>query len=47
MIDAIDTISRAHAPAGSASVAVIDGWPSNRINIPLCAAGVNFSLRGF
>ena len=34
MIDAIDTIGRAHAPAGSASTVVLDTWPNNRINIP-------------
>jgi len=34
MIDAIDLVGRAHAPAGSASAVVIDAWPNNRINIP-------------
>lgn len=34
MIDAIDRVGRAHAPAGSASAVVIDAWPNNRINIP-------------
>jgi N-carbamoyl-L-amino-acid hydrolase len=34
MIDAIDVVGRAHAPAGSASAVVIDAWPNNRINIP-------------
>jgi N-carbamoyl-L-amino-acid hydrolase len=34
LIDAIDQIGLAHAPAGSASAVVIDCWPNNRINIP-------------
>ena len=34
LIDAIDQVGRAHAPAGSASAVVIDCWPNNRINIP-------------
>jgi N-carbamoyl-L-amino-acid hydrolase len=34
LIDAIDAIGRAYAPAGTASAVVIDCWPNNRINIP-------------
>jgi len=34
LIDAIDRIGLAYAPAGSASAVVIDCWPNNRINIP-------------
>lgn len=34
LIDAIDKVGRAYAPAGSASAVVIDCWPNNRINIP-------------
>jgi N-carbamoyl-L-amino-acid hydrolase len=34
MIDAIDRVGLAYAPAGSASAVVIDCWPNNRINIP-------------
>ncbi len=38
LIEAIDRVGRAHAPAGSASATVIDVWPNNRINIPHRAA---------
>jgi N-carbamoyl-L-amino-acid hydrolase len=38
MIAEIDRIGREAAPAGSASVTVIDLWPNNRINIPHRAA---------
>ena len=34
MIDAIDQVGLAYAPAGSASAVVVDCWPNNRINIP-------------
>ena len=34
LIAAIERIGRAHAPSGSAGVAVLDVWPNNRINIP-------------
>jgi N-carbamoyl-L-amino-acid hydrolase len=34
LIEAIDRIGLAYAPAGSASAVVIDCWPNNRINIP-------------
>lgn len=34
LIDAIDRVGLAYAPAGSASAVVMDCWPNNRINIP-------------
>ena len=34
LIDAIDRVGIAYAPAGSASAVVMDCWPNNRINIP-------------
>ena len=34
LIEAIDQVGMAYAPAGSASAVVIDCWPNNRINIP-------------
>ena len=34
LIEAIDRVGLAYAPAGSASAVVIDCWPNNRINIP-------------
>lgn len=40
LIEAIDRVGIAHAPAGSASAVVINAWPNNRIIIP---HRVNFS----
>lgn len=34
LIEAIDRVGMAYAPAGSASAVVVECWPNNRINIP-------------
>ncbi len=34
LIEAIDRVGQAYAPAGSASAVVVECWPNNRINIP-------------
>jgi beta-ureidopropionase / N-carbamoyl-L-amino-acid hydrolase len=34
LIDAIDAVGRAYAPAGSASAMVLDCWPNNRVIVP-------------
>jgi N-carbamoyl-L-amino-acid hydrolase len=34
LIEAIDRVGHAYAPAGAASSTVLDCWPNNRINIP-------------
>jgi len=43
LIDAIDQVGVAHAPAGSASAVVIDAWPNNRIVLPHRAV-ISFGL---
>jgi len=43
LIEAIDQVGIAHAPAGSASAVVIDAWPNNRIVLPHRAV-ISFGL---